>query len=343
MSGEETNPFADPAVTQVTGQARQTPSNFEDYNPFADTGNQNRVPSQVRGASHPPQYQDDPPSGEPAIIKPVSEPPPTYTPSASQSVNQQDLQKRQQELERKAAELQEREQALRNVGTDVRANNWPPLPAKCCFGPCFYQDISVEIPIEFQKTVRTVYYLWMFYFCVLCLNVIGAFAMFITVGGGTTFGFALLALVLFTPLSFLCWFRPLYKAFRSDSSFNFMVFFFVFFFQTIIAILYAIGIPGIGGCGIVNGLASLQSRPVTMSNYAVGGIVLVIGFLWGVVAVTSSIMLLKIHKIYRNSDASFAKAQEEFAHGVVRNEYVQSAATNAATAAAKQSLRGNRY
>ncbi|XP_022253898.1 secretory carrier-associated membrane protein 1-like isoform X2 [Limulus polyphemus] len=337
MSGEETNPFADPAVTQVTGQARQTPSNFEDYNPFADTGNQNRVPSQVRGASHPPQYQDDPPSGEPAIIKPVSEPPPTYTPSASQSVNQQDLQKRQQELERKAAELQEREQALRNVGTDVRANNWPPLPAKCCFGPCFYQDISVEIPIEFQKTVRTVYYLWMFYFCVLCLNVIGAFAMFITVGGGTTFGFALLALVLFTPLSFLCWFRPLYKAFRSDSSFNFMVFFFVFFFQTIIAILYAIGIPGIGGCGFIQGIQNIDS------HLALAICILIVAVLHTIYAFVSFLTILKIHKIYRNSDASFAKAQEEFAHGVVRNEYVQSAATNAATAAAKQSLRGNRY
>ncbi|XP_076336935.1 secretory carrier-associated membrane protein 1-like isoform X2 [Tachypleus tridentatus] len=337
MSGEETNPFADPAVTQVTGQTRQTPSNFEDYNPFADTGNQSRVPPQVRGASHPPQYRDDPPSGEPAIIKPVSEPPPTYTPSASQSVNQQDLQKRQQELERKAAELQEREQALRNVGTDVRANNWPPLPAKCCFGPCFYQDISVEIPIEFQKTVRTMYYLWMFYFCVLCLNVIGAFAMFITVGGGTTFGFALLALVLFTPLSFLCWFRPLYKAFRSDSSFSFMVFFFVFFFQTIISILYAIGIPGIGGCGFIQGINNIDS------HLALAICVLIVAVLHTIYALVSVLMILKIHKIYRNSDASFAKAQEEFAHGVVRNEYVQSAATSAATTAAKQSLRGNRY
>lgn len=27
--------------------------------------------------------------------------------------------------------------------------------------PCFYQDIPVEIPADFQKTVTTMYYLWM--------------------------------------------------------------------------------------------------------------------------------------------------------------------------------------
>lgn len=43
----------------------------------------------------------------------------------------------------------------------ARQNNWPPLPEKCCVGPCFYQDITVDIPLEFQKVVRAGYYLWM--------------------------------------------------------------------------------------------------------------------------------------------------------------------------------------
>lgn len=42
-----------------------------------------------------------------------------------------------------------------------RKNNWPPLPAGFPVGPCFYQDFSVDIPVEFQKTVRLMYYLWM--------------------------------------------------------------------------------------------------------------------------------------------------------------------------------------
>ena len=33
-------------------------------------------------------------------------------------------------------------------------------------------------------------------------------------GAGSTFGLALLYTIMFTPLSFVCWFRPAYKAFR---------------------------------------------------------------------------------------------------------------------------------
>ena len=33
-------------------------------------------------------------------------------------------------------------------------------------------------------------------------------------GGATTFGFALIYCIIFTPASFVCWFRPAYKAFR---------------------------------------------------------------------------------------------------------------------------------
>ena len=43
----------------------------------------------------------------------------------------------------------------------VRRNNFPPLASGCPVQPCFYQDISVDIPLELQKVVRTIYYLWL--------------------------------------------------------------------------------------------------------------------------------------------------------------------------------------
>lgn len=72
--------------------------------------------------------------------------------------------------------------------------------------------------------------------------------LYLFVGGdlGGTFGLALVYFFIFTPASFLCWFRPAYKAFRDDSSFNFMVFFFVFFFQSLVSTVSFLGIGSTG-------------------------------------------------------------------------------------------------
>ncbi|KAG1662787.1 Secretory carrier-associated membrane protein 1 [Nymphon striatum] len=310
-------------------------------------------------------------SSQPAVMHPTQNtPPPPYTPTPAQSVTTSELQRRQEELEKKAEELQKKEEALRGQPYNSRQNNWPPLPQKCCVGPCFYQDITVDIPLEFQKVVRAGYYLWMYHALVLVCNLLGSLAFLIESGSGVTFGMSLLFVALFMPLSFVCWFRPLYKAFRSDSSFNFFIFFFVFFFQCCLSILFAIGIPGLGSCGFFNGLREVTQA--TASGYAVGGILLIIGFLWGMDALASILLLykfnriddhpvvggmmifiggmftldailcasiiLKVHRIYRSTDASFAKAQAEFTTGVMKNEHVQNAAVSVASTAARETV-----
>lgn len=60
------------------------------------------------------------------------------------------------------------------------------------------------------------------YAVLLLLNVIGSLMYFIASSqlpstsnrSGMTFGLSLLFLILFTPCSFVCWYRPIYKAFR---------------------------------------------------------------------------------------------------------------------------------
>ncbi|CAE1152109.1 unnamed protein product [Acanthosepion pharaonis] len=323
---EAANPFADPSVRQAT---QGTQGTLDDFNPFADKNNTQPAPPPSRSTIPAPQPAQ-PPASQPAIMTPSEEPPP-YSAVGAQKVDTSDLQRRQEELERKAAELQRKEQEMRDMQFKTsRQNNWPPLPKWFPIGPCFYQDFSVDIPLEFQKTVKFAYYLWMFYVFVLFLNILGSLAYLVAApsDGGSTFGLSLVWFFLFTPCSFICWYRPLYKAFRSDSSFNFFVFFFVFFFQFCTCVIMCLGVTNFT-VGIIGGIGTVSK------NMAVGLIMIFIGIFFALVSVITFALLVKVHRIYRSTGASFQKAQAEFAQGVMRNETVQNAAANAAAGAAR--------
>ncbi|XP_050313272.1 secretory carrier-associated membrane protein 1 isoform X2 [Anthonomus grandis grandis] len=262
-----------------------------------------------------------------------SEEPPTYTQSGQQVIRQpkpiidtEELQRRQEELERKEQELARREEEMRQSSYNVRRNNWPPLPEQCCFQPCFYQDIQVDIPLEFQKIVRHLYYLWIFHGIVMLANTLVGLIL----KNFTVVGVGLLYTLLFTPFSYLCWFRPAYKAFRSDSSFNFMVFFFIFFFQFVVTTIHAVGIPGSGTIGIIMAIDSFSTTAYGVVS-GIFAISVALGFTF--CAGADLFMISKIHKMYRSTGASMDKARQEFTDVVLRNQHVRSAASNVAAAA----------
>ncbi|XP_018334053.1 secretory carrier-associated membrane protein 1 [Agrilus planipennis] len=330
--GEPTieNPFADPAIQQVTRNVNSQ-IRVDDYDPFS-----NQTPVQ-RPATF------DPGSGQPAIMQPTQDPP-TYTRSGQQTqpkpvLDTAELQRRQEELERKEKELSRREEEMRQNSYNSRRNNWPPLPEQCCFQPCFYQDIQVDIALEFQKIVRHLYYLWIYHGIIMLVNVFGG----ILLTNFKIIGLGILYTILFTPLSYLCWFRPAYKAFRSDSSFNFMVFFFIFFFQFIVSTIQTIGIPGSGTVGII---IAIEEFDGSARGIILGILSLVIATGFACAAAADLFLITKIHRVYRSTGASFAKAQAEFTSEFLRNQHVRSAATNVAAAAVQSQFNSpntNRY
>ncbi|XP_064416644.1 secretory carrier-associated membrane protein 3 [Latimeria chalumnae] len=327
------NPFRDPAVIQHTTSNQY--ATLDVYNPFDNTRGP-PPPYEQEPAKQPPQQQPVPQVNKQSPTEPKNYG--SYGTQQSTAAATADLLRRQEELERKAAELDRRERELQNAalgGAATRQNNWPPLPSFCPVKPCFYQDISVEIPQDSQKTVSTMYYLWMFCGVTLFLNFLACLAWFcVDTGGGYGFGLSILWALLFTPCSFVCWYRPLYKAFRSDSSFNFFLFFFIFFVQDVVFVLQAIGIPSWGFSGWIAALSVLKV------NVAVAIIMMVAAAFFTALAVLGVVMLKRIHSMYRRTGASFQKAQEEFAAGVFSNQAVRTATANVAASAATGAAQG---
>ncbi|XP_074596999.1 secretory carrier membrane protein [Brevipalpus obovatus] len=340
MAGfEEPNPFADPfddpfkdsSITQATSGNSNVNSNLDEYNPFANQTNQARTnvsqPAVLQTSAVPTKPPGNVGSGQSA-----NGPPPPYTSTPAMTLTQEELQRRQRELEEKERELAAREERLKNTVPGFRENNWPPLPKISPIGPCFYQDINVEIPVEFQKMVRHAYYLWMFYVVVLILNSLGGIAIFIEDDSSEIFISSIMALLFFTPLSFVCWFRPLYKAFRNDSSFNFMVFFFVFFCQCVLSVFWAVGIPTSASCGLITAFKSHNSTPLRIFVWLITTVLISY-------AVLSVLVLIQIHDLYRKNDnVSLAKAQDEFRHGALKNEFTRNAAASLAEGVTRQAM-----
>lgn len=291
MAGK--SPFDDPWVNPFTPSTNEITSVASTYDaPYPTTSLQNNDPIPTISSGRMKRLPSSP-----ATI------PITSSQSTDVSKAQSELSKRQQELDRKEQELSQREDELRKSNVFARTKNWPPIPPFLCFGPCFFQDINLDIPHEFQRIVRTGYYLWIFGAASLFLNFIGSM---VVMGTGSVFG-ALFIFLICTPLSYVCWFRPLYNAFRSDSSFNFMLFFFIIFCNVIVGTIWAIGTPWTASCGFITAAQALSNQGPGAGIFAF----IVAAFLT-IYAVGMFYFLVMVHRIYRSTGASFNKAKAEF-------------------------------
>ncbi|KAJ3117301.1 Secretory carrier-associated membrane protein 2 [Phlyctochytrium bullatum] len=190
-------------------------------------------------------------------------------------------------LKYREARVTEREQKLGGE----RKPNWP----RC--RPIIYHDISKDIPDDGQKLVKRIYIGWFVSMAAAFFNFIGAFALATQKAdlAGTTFALSIVILGAGVPVSFVFWYRPLYKAVKNNHQTEYMFFYLNFSAHLLICLILSLGIPGFGGAGIIYGLTIIGSNFGTGVLCAISATLMLIQVIYGAWHVKSVYFYQRAH------------------------------------------------
>ncbi|XP_024995327.1 secretory carrier-associated membrane protein 1-like [Cynara cardunculus var. scolymus] len=132
---------------------------------------------------------------------------------------EKELQAKEAELKRREEELKKREEAIAKAGIVIEEKNWPP------FYPLIHHNIAAEIPIHLQKIQYVAFGTWLGLMLCLVWNLIAVTAAWFQGQDATIWLLAVIYLITGVPGAYFLWYRPLYKAMRTDSALKFSFFF----------------------------------------------------------------------------------------------------------------------
>ncbi|CAI9260411.1 unnamed protein product [Lactuca saligna] len=255
----------------------------DDINPFASHNNNHRVPpsSKLSTLGHEPALA----YGHGGAAPHTSLDTPTK------------LKKKRQELEAKEAELNKREEILKrkeeaiakSAVAGIRVKNWPP------FYPLVHHNIAGDIPIHLQRIQYVAYAILLGVPISLFWNLIMSIAVFASGAEGAFVFFSAIYFLLGPPGAFYFWYRPLYRANRTDNGTSFGCFFFNFFNHILFFTFAAIGprilFVGLHFAGILNAISLMKDHPAL-------GIMSFIGFV--LFAIEAIVSIWVFQQVYRN-------------------------------------------
>ncbi|KAJ5071363.1 secretory carrier-associated membrane protein [Anaeramoeba ignava] len=218
------------------------------------------------------------------------------------------LEKRNLELDEKEREIEKREKYL---GEDLhRPHNWP----KCY--PILHHNIATDIPKENRGMIRLAYLAWIWGVIGTSWNLICVFAKLSVDGApnkGNDVGLGLAYFLFSPPLSWIFWYRLLYKATRKNKSLKFFTFFCTFFFWMLFSAVFIIGVSGTGCGGVINLVKAFDLKAQTV------GILMVVNMLiWFVQLIADVFIFRLVHRFYRSSGGSAEKAKQEATESVAK-------------------------
>ncbi|XP_011028089.1 PREDICTED: secretory carrier-associated membrane protein 4 [Populus euphratica] len=200
---------------------------------------------------------------------------------------EKDLTSWEADLKRREKEIKRREDAVAKTGITPNDKNWPP------FFPIIHHDIANEIPIHAQRIQYLAFASWLGIVLCLVFNVIAVTVCWIRGGGVKIFFLAIIYALMGCPLSYVLWYRPLYRAMRTDSALKFS-WFFVFYLIHIGFCIFAAIAPPIVFHG--KSLTGILPAVDVFSDHVLVGIFYLVGF--GLFCLESLLSLWVLQKIY---------------------------------------------
>ncbi|KAJ7632678.1 scamp family-domain-containing protein [Roridomyces roridus] len=167
---------------------------------------------------------------------------------SSNDARLEQLRQREQDLERREAELQNKTEHIRKHGR----NNWPP------FLPLIFHSIADEIPEASQPLITRLYQLWLVLAATLIFNMVACIVILVSGSrdGGRDLGASIGYLFIISTTSFLLWYRPIYNGYMKEQALYYYLYFFFGGFHLLFSIYMIIGVPSTGSAGLIQMIQS---------------------------------------------------------------------------------------
>ncbi|CAH9089221.1 unnamed protein product [Cuscuta europaea] len=215
---------------------------------------------------------------------------------------EKELLAREAELKKKEEELKRREDAIKRAGVVIEEKNWPP------FFPIIHHDISNEIPIHLQKLQYVAFTTLLGLVACLIWNTIAVTLAWIKGEGPTIWFLAIIYLISGVPGAYVFWYRPLYRAMRTDSALRFGQFFLCYSIHIGFCVVAAVAPPiFFKGKSLTGMLPALE----VLSDNALVGIFYIIGFAFFCIESLISIWVIQqVYAYFRGSGKAEKMKQE---------------------------------
>ncbi|XP_057536494.1 secretory carrier-associated membrane protein 2-like isoform X2 [Amaranthus tricolor] len=304
----------------MAGRYDPNPFDEEEVNPFSGGKAKSSGQSNFGGGAF---YMTNPGSVPPAANSRLSPLPPEpadfYNPTATVDIpldSGKDLKKKEKELQAKEAELRKREEVLKRkeeaaqrAGIVIEEKNWPP------FFPIIHHDIGNEIPIHLQKLQYTAFATLLGLTLCLTWNIVAVTTAWIKGGDATIWFLAIIYFISGIPCAYVLWYRPLYRAFRTESALNFG-WFFLFYLIHVCFCIFAAVAPPVVFKG--KSLAGILPAIDLIGKNALVGIFYFVGFgLFCLESILSVGVLQQVYMYFRGSGKA-AQMRQEAARGAMR-------------------------